>query len=119
MPVPPRVGDSVALTLQVPALTDGTPVLPLVLMPVPPYCAPIAVAFQVPAVTVPISVILLYDVVLLKAAFWMIPVPFRMVLAPTVSTLSQPLPTLKAVSVPDPPVMLETLIPLRLPALMP
>ncbi len=41
------------MTDQVPLLIEGTPVEAEVLMPVPPYCAAIAVAFQIPVVRVP------------------------------------------------------------------
>ena len=56
MPVPPRPAGKLLLTVQVPPLMLGTPVLALVLIPVPPYWAPMAVAFQVPAVKVPTPV---------------------------------------------------------------
>ncbi len=51
--VPPRESGRRALTDQVPLLIEGTPVEAEVLMPVPPYCAPIAVAFQIPVERVP------------------------------------------------------------------
>jgi hypothetical protein len=49
-----------ATMLQVPAVTVATPVEALVLIPVPPYRAPIAVPFQVPVPTVP-SVVMLVE----------------------------------------------------------
>ena len=58
VPVPPRPTPSCAATLQVPPLMVGTPVDAEVLMPVPPYWAPTAVAVHVPAVIVPIWVML-------------------------------------------------------------
>jgi hypothetical protein len=51
--VPPRLSGSCAFTLQVPDEILGTPVDAELLSPVPPYCAPIAVPFQVPELMVP------------------------------------------------------------------
>jgi hypothetical protein len=50
---------------QVPAATDGMPVDPDELMPVPPYAAPIAVPFQVPVVIVPTEVIVVVILLLM------------------------------------------------------